>query len=186
MKYLIAGLGNIGEEYKGTRHNIGFDILNVLAEKLEISFEPKRYGDVASAKLRGRQVFLLKPSTYMNLSGNAVRYWLQKELVPIENLLVICDDIALPLGKIRLRYKGSDAGHNGLANIIYTLGTHQFSRLRLGIGNDFAKGFQMDFVLGKWYPEEIEIIKPRLSTCEQAIQSFVLIGIENTMNLYNK
>jgi len=185
MKYLITGLGNIGIEYEGTRHNVGFEVLNALSEELKITFESKRYGDVAIGKIKGRQVFLLKPSTYMNLSGNAVRYWVKGESIHIENLLVICDDLALPVGKIRLRPKGSDAGHNGLAHIIQTLETNEFARLRLGIGNDFPKGFQYDFVLGKWTQEEVKLIKPKITICQQAVQNFVLMGIENTMNLYN-
>lgn len=185
MKYLIVGLGNIGYEYKNTRHNIGFDILDSLAETLKTTFSSQRYGYVASAKIKGHQVFLLKPSTYMNLSGNAVRYWLQKESIPAENMLIICDDIAIPLSKIRLRIKGSDAGHNGLKHIIEVLGTNVFSRLRFGIGNDFPKGYQIDYVLGKWTTEESEIIKPRLEICTQAIQNFIMMGIEKTMNMFN-
>lgn len=185
MKYLIVGLGNIGEEYKNTRHNIGFDIADAIAEKTKTSFQSGRYGNLATAKIKGRQVYILKPSTYMNLSGNAVRYWMQKESIPIENLLIIADDIALPLGKIRLRMKGSDAGHNGLKHIIEVLGTDNFSRLRFGIGDDFPKGFQVDFVLGNWSSEERSTINARLTTCVDAIQCFVMLGIQKAMNEFN-
>ncbi len=185
MKYLIVGLGNIGEEYRYTRHNIGFDVVDSMAASSKTTFQTGRYGDIASLRLKGRHVTLLKPSTYMNLSGNAVRYWMQKEDVPLENVLVITDDVALPLGKIRLRMKGSDAGHNGLKHIIEILGTDNFSRLRFGIGNDFPKGFQVDFVLGKWNDEERKTIEDRLEICVKAIQNFVLMGIQQTMNTFN-
>ncbi|HON19452.1 MAG TPA: aminoacyl-tRNA hydrolase [Salinivirgaceae bacterium] len=185
MKYLIVGLGNIGEEYKHTRHNIGFDILDHLATSTNTTFQPSRYGDTGKFRLKGRSVTLLKPSTFMNLSGNAVRYWLQQESVELENLFVVTDDIALPLGKIRIRMKGSDAGHNGLKHIIETLKTENFSRLRFGIGNDFPKGYQVDFVLGKWSSEEWDTIKPRLEIASQAIENFVLMGVQHTMNHFN-
>ena len=150
MKYLIVGLGNIGEGYKDTRHNIGFKVLDAMAMASNISFTDRRYGAVSSVKYKGRELILLKPSTYMNLSGNAVNYWLKKEKIPIENMLVIVDDIALPLGSIRLRPKGSDGGHNGLAHISNILSTNEYARIRIGIGNSFHKGSQVDFVLGTW------------------------------------
>ncbi|MDD2562979.1 MAG: aminoacyl-tRNA hydrolase [Salinivirgaceae bacterium] len=185
MKYLIVGLGNIGEEYKNTRHNIGFNIVDAIAEKTKTTFQSGRYGSLAIAKIKGRQLFLLKPSTYMNLSGNAVRYWMQMEKIPLENVLIIADDIALPLGKVRLRMKGSDAGHNGFKHIIEVLGTDAFARLRFGIGDDFPKGFQVDFVLGNWSPEESTEIEKRLSVCVEATQCFVMMGIQKAMNEYN-
>ncbi len=185
MKYLIIGLGNIGEEYRSTRHNVGFDIIDKTAQTLNATFQTSRYGDIATFKIKGRHVTLLKPSTYMNLSGNAVRYWMQKEDIPIENMLVVADDIALPIGTIRLRMKGSDAGHNGLKHIIETLGTDFFPRLRFGIGNNYPKGFQVDYVLGKWDQEEYDTIAPRFDICTTAIQNFVLMGIQHTMNNFN-
>ena len=150
MKYLIVGLGNIGSEYAGTRHNIGFMVLDAFAEASNISFSTQRYGDVATMRLKNKQLVLLKPSTYMNLSGNAVRYWQQKENISLENILVIVDDIALPFGAIRIKARGSDAGHNGLKNIAQMLGTESYARLKFGIGNDFARGCQIDYVLGQF------------------------------------
>ena len=185
MKYLVVGLGNIGEEYKNTRHNVGFYIVDAIAEKTKTTFQDGRYGNLAKAKIKGRQLFLLKPSTFMNLSGNAVRYWMQKEKIPLENLLIIADDIALPLGKLRLRMKGSDAGHNGFKHIIEVLGTDAFSRLRFGIGDDFPKGFQVDFVLGNWSSEERVEVETRLPVCFDAVQCFVMMGIQKAMNEYN-
>jgi len=185
MKYLIVGLGNIGEEYAHTRHNIGFDILDAYARASNITFEDKRYAFVANCSLKGRAIFLIKPTTYMNLSGKAVNYWLQKENIPIENLLVIVDDIALPLGTIRIRPKGSDGGHNGLAHINQTLGHSNYARLRFGIGNNFPKGTQVNYVLGKWSDEEWKLIQPRLETAGEVINSFVLSGLERTMSAYN-
>jgi PTH1 family peptidyl-tRNA hydrolase len=185
MKYLIAGLGNIGAEYQNTRHNIGFNVLDALAEASNVVFEDVRYGAVSELSLKGRKLILLKPSTYMNLSGNAVRYWMTKENIPLENLLVVVDDLALPFGTLRLKQKGSDAGHNGLKNIQETLGTNAYSRLRFGIGDDFPKGRQIDFVLGKWSAEELTDLKPRIETACDIIKSFCLAGIQNTMNQYN-
>ncbi len=156
MKYLIVGLGNIGDEYSDTRHNIGFTILDAFASDSGITFSDRRYGSTAETRYRGRTFILLKPSTYMNLSGNAVRYWLNKENIPVENLLVIVDDLALPLGSIRMRPKGSDGGHNGLAHINLVLGTTDYARIRIGIGNDFSKGSQISYVLGQWNKEEKE------------------------------
>lgn len=185
VKYLITGLGNIGPEYENTRHNIGFMILDELAKIREVAFQPARYGEIAQFRFKGRIFFLLKPSTYMNLSGKAIHYWLTKEKIEIENLLVITDDVALPLASLRLKTKGSDGGHNGLANIISVLGTTEFTRLRFGIGNDFPKGAQINFVLGKWQPEELEIIKPKYKICADLVASFATAGVDRTMNMYN-
>lgn len=186
MKYLIIGLGNIGDEYADTRHNIGFIVADALAQSLRCSFATDRYASVAKGTLKGRTLVTIKPSTYMNLSGKAVRYWMQKEDIPAENILVIVDDLALPLGSLRLKTKGSDGGHNGLISIIETLGTTEFSRLRIGIGNDFARGYQIDYVLGRWSAEETKLLIPRIETTVELIKSFVLIGPERTMNFFNK
>ncbi|MGN1218886.1 MAG: aminoacyl-tRNA hydrolase [Phocaeicola sp.] len=185
MKYLIVGLGNIGDEYRNTRHNIGFMVLDALAKASNIVFSDKRYGAVANMSLKGKQLLLLKPSTYMNLSGNAVRYWMQQEKIPLENVLIIVDDLALPIGTLRLKGKGSDAGHNGLKHIAATLGTQNYSRLRFGIGNDFPKGGQIDFVLGEFDNEAKKILPERISLAGEIIKSFCLAGLNNTMNLYN-
>jgi len=185
MKYLIAGLGNIGAEYARTRHNIGFLILDTLARESGISFSPDRYASKASLRHKGKTLILIKPSTYMNLSGKAVRYWLEKENIPLENMLVIVDDIALPLGQLRMKTKGGDGGHNGLTSLIEILGTEEFSRLRFGIGGDFPKGYQVDYVLGEWTPDEEKIITPRLPAAADIIKSFVTIGPEKTMTNYN-
>ena len=185
MKYLIVGLGNIGKEYEETRHNIGFMILDALAKASNISFSDKRYGFVAEMKYAGRTLVLLKPNTYMNLSGRAVNYWMQKEGIPLENVMVLVDDLALPVGKIRIRSKGSDAGHNGLKSIQQILGRSDYARLRFGIGNDFPKGFQVDHVLGRWDDEEYQTVNAKMESCAEIIKSFVTIGIERTMNLYN-
>ncbi len=185
MKYLIVGLGNIGQEYVMTRHNLGFQVLEYYAQKNDLTFETKRYGDLAVRRLRGRQIFLLKPSTYMNLSGKAVRYWLEKEKIPVENLLVIVDDVNLPLGTIRIRAKGSHGGHNGLRNICDILGHCNYARLRFGIGNDFPRGAQVDYVLGEWTPEQWQTVKERIPIAAEAIDDFVLQGINRTMTKYN-
>jgi peptidyl-tRNA hydrolase, PTH1 family len=185
LKYLIAGLGNIGDKYQNTRHNIGFKVLDTLAGSSGISFSSRRYGDVAEYKYKSRSLILLKPSTYMNLSGNAVRYWLNKEKIEVENLLVIVDDLALPLGKLRIRARGSDGGHNGILSIIEILGHQNFARLRFGIGNDFGHGYQVNYVLGEWTEEEEKVVKEKISICENIIQSFATVGIERTMNLFN-
>ena len=186
MKYLIVGLGNIGREYENTRHNIGFMILDAFAKASNVVFADKRYGFVSELRLKNKQLILLKPSTYMNLSGNAIRYWLQKENIPVENLLVIVDDIALPLGSLRLKTKGSDAGHNGLRHIQDTLGTQQYNRLRVGIGNDFHQGMQVDYVLGHFSPEEEKQLSERINIATEIIKSFCLAGVNNTMNEFNK
>ncbi len=186
MKYLIAGLGNIGDDYKDTRHNIGFTVLDSFAKASLVTFRDKRYGSVAETSYKGRDLILLKPSTYMNLSGNAVNYWLKKEKVPIENLLVIVDDIALPPGSIRMRSKGKDGGHNGLAHINTVLATNEYSRIRVGIGNSFRRGGQIDFVLGNWDPEERKFMEERISLVIDMIRSFVFAGAELTMTSFNK
>lgn len=186
MKYLIAGLGNIGAEYKNTRHNIGFQILDALAGASNILFNDKRYGFIGEYKFKARTFILLKPTTYMNLSGRAVSYWLQKEEIPIENLLVLVDDLALPFGTLRLKAKGSAGGHNGLENINQVLGRNDYARLRFGIGDNFHKGFQVDYVLGEWNTEERKELPAKIDNCIEIIQSFGTIGIERTMNFYNK
>ena len=185
MKYLIVGLGNIGAEYAGTRHNIGFNVLDALAEASNTAFTTARYGDIAEAKYKGRTLVLLKPSTYMNLSGKAVRYWMDAGKIPPENLLVISDDIALPFGTIRIRAKGSDGGHNGLKNIAELLGTNAYARLRFGIGGDFPKGMQIDYVLGEWTKEEAAALPERTKVAAEAIKAFGTIGLERTMNQFN-
>jgi peptidyl-tRNA hydrolase, PTH1 family len=186
MKYLIVGLGNIGEEYSNTRHNIGFTILDAYAEASESVFTDRRYGAVCEVRYKGRSSVLLKPSTFMNLSGNSVRYWMNREKVPIENLLVIVDDIALPLGSIRMRPKGSDGGHNGLAHINTILSTSEYTRIRVGIGNGFRKGTQVNYVLGQWSPEEKRLIDERIAVVIEMIRSFVTIGTELTMTAFNR
>lgn len=186
MKYLIVGLGNIGDEYRDTRHNIGFNVLDALAKASNIVFTDGRYGETATLSIKGRTLILLKPSTYMNLSGNAVRYYMQKEKIALENLLVIVDDLALPFGTLRLKGKGSDAGHNGLKHIAATLGTENYARLRFGIGNDFPRGGQIDFVLGKFTEEDMKTMDERLKTAGEIIKSFCLAGISITMNQFNK
>jgi PTH1 family peptidyl-tRNA hydrolase len=186
MKYLIVGLGNIGEEYKDTRHNIGFTALDAMAMASGVSFSNQRYGAVCELRYKGRDIILLKPSTYMNLSGNAVSYWLKKEKVPIENMLVIVDDIALPLGSIRMRPKGSDGGHNGLAHISSILSTDEYPRIRIGIGNGFSKGSQINFVLGNWDLEEKKFMTERISIVVDMIKLFTFAGLELTMTTFNK
>lgn len=185
MKYLIVGLGNIGPEYQNTRHNIGFTILDAFAKASNVFFTDNRYGATAEVKLKGRTLVLLKPSTFMNLSGNALRYWMTKENIPIENTLVIVDDIALPFGTLRLKPKGSDAGHNGLKNIQEILGHSNYARLRFGIGNDFPKGAQVHYVLSKWTDEEVTELEKRSEIAGEIIKSFCLAGVQNTMNQYN-
>lgn len=186
MKFLIVGLGNIGPEYFNTRHNIGFKVLDALAGASNISFSAKRYGDVAELKHRGRIFVLLKPSTFMNRSGKAVNYWLKKERIPVENLLIVTDDIALPIGALRLRKKGGDGGHNGLYDIIDTLGTQDFARLRVGIGGDFPKGNQVHYVMGELSEEENQEFQERYKTANQMILGFGTIGIELAMTRYNR
>jgi len=186
LKYLIVGLGNIGNEYDNTRHNIGFTILDAFAKASNISFSDKRYGFVAEMKHASRTLILLKPNTFVNLSGRSVHYWMQKEKIPVENVLILVDDLALQLGKIRLRSKGGDAGHNGLKSIQQILCTSEYSRLRFGIGDDFPRGYQVDHVLGKWSREEEETVNSKLEKCFEIIKSFATIGIELTMTKFNK
>ena len=185
MKYLIVGLGNIGEEYAETRHNIGFKVVNALSIVLDSKFLAERYGELSEAKFKGRTMLLLKPNTYMNLSGKAIAYWMQKEKISIENLLVVTDDLALPFGKLRLKGKGSDGGHNGLKSINETLGHSNYARLRFGVGNEFSKGKQVDYVLGIWNQEELFTLKERIDLAVQTIQGFCSIGIDRTMSQYN-
>lgn len=184
-KYLIAGLGNIGDDYKNTRHNIGFKVLDYLAEQENVTFETQKLGDIATYKLKGRTFILLKPNTYMNLSGKAVLYWLTKENIPLENLLVITDDLNLPFGSIRLKTKGSDGGHNGLKDIQEKLNTINYNRFRFGISDAFNKGKQIDYVLGEWTEEETKNLKERLDKSVELIKSFALAGVNHTMNAFN-
>lgn len=186
MKYLIAGLGNIGEEYENTRHNVGFMVLDALAGASNISFSDRRYGFVAEMKYKSRIFILLKPSTFMNRSGNAVSYWLNREKIPLENLLVVTDDIAIPTGSIRLRAKGSHGGHNGLASVSQVLGTDDYARLRVGIGSEFPKGMQVNYVLGQWSPQEMQLMKERMPLAADIVRSFGTIGCELTMTAFNK
>ena len=185
-KYLIVGLGNVGQEYDMTRHNTGFMVLDAFAKASNIVFDDRRYGFVAETSLKGRKIFLLKPTTFMNLSGNAVRYWLAKEKIDVERMLVVVDDLALPLGSLRLKASGSNAGHNGLGNIQSVLGTERYCRLRVGIGNDFPRGMQVEWVLGRYSDEEMKALAPAIYTACEMIRSFVLAGVDITMNQYNK
>ena len=184
-KFLIVGLGNIGEKYSNTRHNIGFKILDYLADKEAISFETLKLGDISTLKVKGRTLILLKPSTYMNLSGKSVKYWLDKEKIPLENLLVVTDDLNLPFGTLRLKTKGSDGGHNGLKDIQDKLQTTKYNRFRFGISDTFSKGRQVDYVLGEWSDEESSKLNERLKISVELIKSFVLAGVNITMNQYN-
>jgi peptidyl-tRNA hydrolase, PTH1 family len=185
LKYLVAGLGNIGEEYQDTRHNIGFTILDALAHASNIGFTESRYGSTATYRFKGRTFVLLKPSTYVNLSGKAVSYWLQKESIEPSGLLVMADDLALPFGTIRLRPRGGDGGHNGLTSIIEVLGTQEFARLRFGIGGDYPYGMQIEYVLGKWTKEEGRQLPEKITVCHEIIRSFGTTGIDRTMNAFN-
>ncbi|MBE6333750.1 MAG: aminoacyl-tRNA hydrolase [Odoribacter sp.] len=186
MKYLIVGLGNIGPEYRDTRHNIGFRVLDALAGASNAVFEDVRYGAVSEIRLKGRGVILLKPNTYMNLSGKSVAYWVNKEKIALENILVIVDDLALPFASLRLRGKGSAGGHNGLKSINELLGTEGYARLRCGIGSEFGKGGQVDYVLGEWTEEESEKLPEVLEQAGEIIKSFVIQGLARTMNSFNK
>jgi PTH1 family peptidyl-tRNA hydrolase len=184
-KFLIVGLGNIGEKYAETRHNVGFKILDYIAQTEEIPFETLKLGDLATLKIKGRTLLLLKPSTYMNLSGKALKYWLEKEKIPLENLLVITDDLNLPFGALRLKTKGSDGGHNGLKDIQDKLQTTKYNRFRFGISDEFNKGSQVDYVLGEWNADENSKLKERLKISSELIKSFVLSGVNTTMNQFN-
>ena len=185
MKFLIVGLGNIGSEYRDTRHNIGFSVLDALAEASNTSFSTQRYGDVATMRLKNQNLVLLKPSTYMNLSGDAVRYWKTKENIEVENILVVVDDLSLPFGAIRMKGKGSDGGHNGLKHINQMLGTEAYPRLRFGIGNDFPRGGQIDFVLGEFGQEDLQQMDERLKLAAEAVRTFCLAGLNIAMNQFN-
>ncbi|RCW93799.1 aminoacyl-tRNA hydrolase [Winogradskyella arenosi] len=184
-KFLIVGLGNIGDKYTNTRHNIGFKILDYLAETNDITFETVKLGDVATLKVKGRTLILLKPSTFMNLSGKAIKYWLEKEKIPLENLLVVTDDLNLPFGSLRLKTKGSDGGHNGLKDTQDKLQTVKYNRFRFGISDEFSKGKQIDYVLGEWTDEENTQLKERLKISAELVKSFALAGVNNTMNQFN-
>lgn len=186
MKFLIVGLGNIGDEYAGTRHNIGFDVADTLAQKHGGFFATNRLAQVCDIKWKGKKLIIIKPNTFMNRSGQAVKYWMEKESVPLEQLLVIVDDIAIPLSRIRLRPSGSCAGHNGLRSIEEALLTDKYPRLRFGIGNNFPKGGQADFVLDRWTSEELPLVKQKIEKCVEVIENFIAIGIERTMNEANK
>lgn len=186
MKYLVVGLGNMHPDYDGTRHNVGFEVLDLLAEQFEVNFNNDQLGDIAEAKYKGRTIIMLKPSTYMNRSGKAVRFWMQKHKIQLENLLVIVDDKNIPFEKIRLKMKGSDGGHNGLKDIQAQLATVDYSRLRFGIGSDFKTGRQVDFVLGKWDKRELDELNYLLKRSTDAIKSFVAIGPKLTMDEYNR
>jgi PTH1 family peptidyl-tRNA hydrolase len=185
MKYLIAGLGNIGREYAGTRHNIGFDVLNEWAKDAGACFSVNRLAATTQLSFKGRQIHLIQPTTYMNLSGRAVKYWMNELKIPVENLLVIVDDLALPFGTLRLRGKGSDGGHNGLKSIDFELQTNQYARLRFGIGNDFPKGMQVEYVLAKWSKEQAELLPERMKMAAEICRSFCTAGLANTMSAYN-
>lgn len=184
--FLIAGLGNIGAEYEGTRHNIGFDVVAALVAKHGGSFSGERLAALSEIKFKGRTLTCILPTTYMNLSGKAVKYWLDRKKIPMDRLLVIADDLALPLSRLRLRPSGSDAGHNGLKSLFEELQTEQYPRLRYGIGNNFSRGMQVEYVLGRWNPEDLPLVKLKNEKAVQVIESFVTAGLERTMNDYNK
>ncbi len=185
MNYLIVGLGNIGDEYANTRHNIGFRVADTLAKEGGVSFDDKRYGFVSTLKVKNQTLTLLKPSTYMNLSGNAVRYWMNELKIPVERVLVVVDDLSLPFGQLRLKQNGSDGGHNGLKHIAQILGTQQYARLRFGIGNNFPRGGQVDYVLGEFGEEDLQIMDERLKMAAEAVKTFCLAGINIAMNQFN-
>jgi PTH1 family peptidyl-tRNA hydrolase len=185
VKYLIVGLGNVGEEYSETRHNVGFKIADALAASAKAFFTLDRLAHTCEFRFKGHSVTLIKPTTYMNLSGKAVNYWLQQEKIPMENLLIVTDDLALPFGTIRIRAKGSDGGHNGLTSIIESLNTTAFARLRFGVGNEFNKGGQVDYVLGKWNIDEQKLLGERIEKSVEAVKSFISIGLARTMSAYN-
>ncbi len=186
MKHLIIGLGNPGPEYAGTRHNIGFQVLDHLAEAAGARFDAARYGDHAEVRHKGRSFILIKPSTFMNLSGKAARYWMEQEGVPADRMLVITDDLAIPFGAIRIRAKGGAGGHNGLASIIETIGTEEFPRLRFGIGSDFPRGRQSEYVLSPWSPDEQKMLPERIELAAKAVLQFGLLGVAAAMNNFNK
>ena len=185
MNFLIVGLGNIGVKYESTRHNIGFKALDFVAEQSSAFFTPERYGEISTFKFKGKNIYLLKPNTFMNLSGSSVRYWLTKLKIDIKNLLVITDDLNLEVGNLRMKKNGSDGGHNGLKNIQQSLSTNQYPRLRIGVGNSFPKGKQIDYVLGEWTEEEYFFLNQKMKTINEMVLSFCFAGIENTMNTFN-
>lgn len=185
MKYLIVGLGNPGAKYAETRHNIGFKVLEALAKEFGASFSLGKQAEVAEVKFKGRTLVLIKPTTFMNLSGKAVNYWMQAEKISIENILVITDDLALPFGKLRMKGKGSDGGHNGLKDIQVTLNTHEYARLRFGVGNDFHKGQRVDYVLGEWTEEEKKTLDERIAVAQEFVKGFATIGLNLTMTNWN-
>ena len=185
MKYLVVGLGNPGSKYENTRHNIGFKVVEAFAKEREGKFALDKQAEVSEVKFKGRTIFLAKPTTFMNLSGKAVNYWMQKEKIPIENVLVITDDIALPFGKLRMKGKGSDGGHNGLKDIQATLNTSQYARLRFGVGSDFHKGRQVDYVLGEWTSDEEGLMDERIGVAKEFIKGFATIGLQRTMSNWN-
>ncbi|MEN9432028.1 MAG: hypothetical protein RL206_947 [Bacteroidota bacterium] len=185
-KFLVVGLGNPGSEYARTRHNIGFDLLDAWATAHSASFSISRLGDRAQLSIKGRTIVLIKPSTYMNLSGKSVRYWLEEEKIPLENLVVVVDELALPVGHVRLKLKGSDGGHNGLKDIQATLGRQDYARQRIGIGQHFPKGHQVDFVLGRWTPEELELLNPGIDRAIKQLETYVLAGPSLAMTQYNQ
>jgi PTH1 family peptidyl-tRNA hydrolase len=185
MNFLIVGLGNIGAKYESTRHNIGFKALDFVAQQSSAFYTPERYGEISTFKFKGKNIYLLKPNTFMNLSGSAVRYWLTKLKIDIKNLLVVTDDLNLEVGNLRMKKNGSDGGHNGLKNIQQTLSTNQYPRLRIGVGNNFPKGKQIDYVLGKWTEEEHTILDQKMEIIKDMVLSFCFAGIDNTMNKYN-
>lgn len=185
MKYLVVGLGNKGSEYENTRHNVGFKVVEKIAELIDTKFNTTNFGWMAEGKYKGRKVFLLKPDTYMNLSGHAVKYWMQKENIPLENVLIVTDDLALPFGTLRMKGKGSDAGHNGLKNIQEQLATQNYTRLRFGISAEFSEGKQVDYVLGTWNEEESATLGERIEIFSKACLSFIFAGLQNTMSAFN-
>ncbi len=185
-KFLVVGLGNPGSEYARTRHNIGFDLLDAWASAHSASFSVSRLGDRAQFSIKGRTVVLIKPNTFMNLSGKAVRYWMEEEKIPLENLVVVVDELALPVGHVRLKLKGSDGGHNGLKDIQATLGRQDYARQRIGIGQHFPKGHQVDFVLGRWTPEELEFLNPGVERAIKQLEAFMLAGPSMAMTQYNQ
>ncbi len=186
MKYLIVGLGNIGDEYANTRHNIGFKVLDALAKASNLVFDNNtRYGATVTGRVKSAELFLLKPSTYMNASGDAVRYWMNKEKIPVENVLIVVDDLSLPLGSLRLKGNGGAGGHNGLKSIEAQIGTQNYARIRFGIGNDFPRGAQVEYVLGEWSDDETKILEARIPIAVEMVKSFCLAGIQNTMNQFN-
>ncbi|MFZ9263429.1 MAG: aminoacyl-tRNA hydrolase [Chitinophagaceae bacterium] len=185
-KFLIVGLGNIGDEYANTRHNIGFDILDYFTAKHNVAFSTDRLASKAIVSIKGRKIICIKPTTYMNLSGRAVKYWMDKENIEVNNILVLVDELAVPINKLKMKPAGSDGGHNGLKSIQESIATTHYPRLRFGIGNDFPKGMQVEYVLGKWHKEQIDMVSKKIERSAQAIEDFVLTGIDKAMESVNK